>query len=539
MSTPQSDVDLKLWSNLRYDLPAGVVVFLVAVPLCLGIALASGAPLSSGLIAGIIGGLIIPLISRSPLGVSGPAAGLAVIVFEAIGEVGFQAFLMVVVLGGLFQIALGFLRAGIIGYYFPSSVITGMLSGIGIIIALKQIPHLVGYDADWEGDLAFVEPGGGTTFSTLVGMLGAFHVGAMLIGAICLGILILWELPMLKRLKFFQWLPGPLMAVLAGVVINQAFEVYAAELALHDKHLVSLPVLESLNQLPEFFSLPDFSALANPRIYTLALILAVVASLETLLSVEAVDKLDPHKRVTPTNLELIAQGTGNTMSGLIGGLPITQVIVRGSANIQAGGRTRMAAMIHGALLLISTFFFPTLLNMIPLASLAAVLLVVGYKLARPKLFSRMYRAGWYQFVPFVVTIFGLVFTDLLIGVGIGMAVAIFFLLLENYKIDYYLHEEAANSQVQITLAEVVSFLNKANLLKELNRIPPHSNVIIDGSNARYIDHDVLEIIENFQSEAKFKNIHLTLIGLPIEGSLPSHIPVVTGVVSKMPKVTRQ
>ncbi|GAB4354402.1 MAG: SulP family inorganic anion transporter [Methylohalobius crimeensis] len=535
MPAQQRNDDLKIWRNLRYDLPAGLVVFLVAVPLCLGIALASGAPLSSGIIAGIIGGLIVPLISRSPLGVSGPAAGLAVIVFEAVGQIGFEAFLTAVVLGGMLQIALGFLRAGIIGYYFPSSVITGMLSGIGIIIALKQIPHLVGYDTDWEGDTAFVEPGGETTLSALVDMLGAFHLGATLIGAICLAILIAWEMPFFKRQKLFQWLPGPLMAVIAGAVVNWAFNQYAPELAVRSEHLVSLPVLDDLSQLPQFFTFPDLTSVTDPHIFTLGVIVAVVASLETLLSVEAVDKLDPHKRVTPTNLELIAQGAGNMASGLIGGLPITQVIVRSSANIQAGGRTKMATMVHGTFLLVSAFFFPFLLNMIPLASLAAILLLVGYKLAKPQLFTRMYRDGWYQFIPFMVTIAGLVFTDLLIGVGIGMATAIFFLLLENFKIDYYRHEEEADHRVQITLAEQVTFLNKANLLKELNRIPPYKKVIIDGSNARYIDHDVLEILDNFKSEAKFKNIHLTLIGLPIEGSLPPHTPPVTGVASNVPK----
>lgn len=521
--------DLSFRRSLRYDIPAGIVVFLVAVPLCLGIALASGAPLAAGIIAGIVGGLVVPLISRSALGISGPAAGLTVIVLDAIGHLGFRPFLMAVVLAGLFQTVLGLFRAGIIGYYFPSSVITGMLSGIGIIIALKQIPHLVGYDTDWQGDIAYVEPGGGTTLSALVEMLGAFHAGATLIAVFCLAILILWERRFLKRRKIFQWLPGPLVAVVAGVLINLAFARFAPDLVVSSKHLVSLPVMEDLSQWRQFFTFPELKSLSEPAIYSFALTLAVVASLETLLSVEAVDKLDPYKRVTPTNRELFAQGSGNIVSGLIGGLPMTQVIVRSSANVQAGGKTKTAAMVHGLLLLISAFFFAKWLNQIPLASLAAVLFLVGYKLASPELFVRMYRNGWYQFIPFVVTIVGLAFTDLLTGVGIGMVAAIFFLLLENYKQGYYFHEKEADNHICITLAEQVTFLNKANLLQELNCIPPYKKVTIDGSMTRYIDHDVLEIIENFKSEAQFKHIQLTLVGLPIEGSLPAHPPVLAAV----------
>ncbi len=532
MPAPQiacNEKDLNLRRSLRYDIPAGIVVFLVAVPLCLGIALASGAPLASGIIAGILGGLVVPLISRSALGVSGPAAGLAVIVAEAIRRVGFEAFLTATILAGSLQIAFGLLRGGIIGYYFPSSVITGMLAGIGIIIALKQIPHLVGYDVDWQGDIAYVEPGGGTTLSALTEMLSAFHPGATLIAVFCLAVLILWERPLLKRLKIFQWLPGPVVAVAAGALINLAFARFAPDLVVSSKHLVSLPVIEDLSYWRQFFTFPDLKSLSEPAIYSLAITLAVVASLETLLSVEAVDKLDPYKRITPTNQELFAQGTGNIVSGLIGGLPLTQVIVRSSANVQAGAKTKTATMVHGLLLLISAFFFAKWMNQIPLASLAAILLLVGYKLASPELFVRMYRRGWYQFVPFVVTIVGLVFTDLLTGVGIGMVAAIFFLLLENYKQGYYFHEKEADNCISITLAEQVSFLNKANLLRELNCIPPYKEVIIDGSMTRYIDHDVLEIIENFKSEAEFKHIQLTLVGLPIEGSLPAHPPVLAAV----------
>lgn len=530
---------LKPWHCLRYDLPAGIVVFLVAVPLCLGISLASGAPLASGILAGIVGGLVVPLLSRSALGVSGPAAGLAVIAAEAIGRIGFEAFLTATFLAGMLQIAFGLLRGGIIGYYFPSSVITGMLSGIGLIIALKQIPHLVGYDVDWEGDIDYLEPSGETTLSALTHMLGAFHLGAITIAAISLAILLLWERPFLKRLAFCQWLPGQLAAVVAGAGLNLAFAQFMPSWALSTKHLVQLPVAETPSQWLEFFTFPDLSALSNPAVYQIALVLAVVASLETLLSVEAVDKLDPYKRVTPTDQELFAQGVGNIASGLLGGLPITQVIVRSSANVQAGGKTRAATMIHGLLLLLCSFLLARWLNLIPLASVAAVLLIVGYKLAKPALFVRMWRYGWYQFIPFVLTILGLVFTDLLTGVAIGMGAAVFFLLLENYKQGYYFEETEADDCVYLTLAEQVSFLNKANLLEELNSIPPHKRVIIDGSRSRYIDHDVLEIIENFKSEAQFKHIKLTLIGLPIEGSLPAHTPSVVVVAEKSKTADRK
>lgn len=519
-SNPERAIDLSVWRNLRYDLPAGIVVFLVAVPLCLGIALASGAPLASGIIAGIIGGLVVPLISRSALGVSGPAAGLAVIVYQAIEQLGFQPFLLAVVLAGLVQVGLGLARAGIIAYYFPSSVITGMLSGIGIIIFLKQIPHAVGFDKDWEGDLGYVEPSGETTLHALVDMFDAFHGGATIITLVSLGILLLWEQPFMKRQRLLQLIQGPLVAVVVGALLNLAFRHWIPELALGSKHLVQLPLVNGFDGLKEFFTAPDFSVYNRKVIYTTAVVIAVVASLETLLCVEATDKLDPFKRVTPTNRELIAQGVGNSLSGLIGGLPITQVIVRSSTNIIAGAHTKASAFVHGLCLAIAALILPHLLNLIPLATLAAILFVVGYKLAKPELFVKMYRHGWYQFIPFMVTIFGLVFTDLLTGVGIGMVVALFFILLEHYKSFVYLHESHQDNKIVMRLSDQVTFLNKANLLRTLDRIPPNSEVVIDGSTTSYIDHDALEILENFKTEAEIKNIRLTLIGLPIAGSLP-------------------
>jgi len=518
-SNDAGDSDFGVLSNLRHDIPAGVMVFLVAVPLCLGIALASGAPLFSGVIAGIIGGLLVPLVSRSPLGVSGPAAGLAVIVLTAIQELGFEAFLLALVVAGIFQAGMGLGKAGIIGYYFPSAVITGMLSGIGIIIFLKQIPHAVGYDRDYEGDIAFAQADHYTTFSELSHMLGAITPGAVIIAAASLAILILWEQPFMKKQRFFQLVPGSLVAVIAGVLINLALRKFYPSLALGAEHLVSIPVAQSGADLLNQFTFPDFSRISDPQIYLTALTIAVVASLETLLCVEATDKLDPYKRVTPTNRELIAQGLANGASGLIGGLPVTQVIVRSSANIQSGAKTKASAFVHGLLLLTTVMLIPAILNLIPLASLAAILFLVGYKLAKPELFRRMYNAGMYHFIPFMATILGLVFTDLLIGIGIGLVIALFCILLENYKSAFYFHEEHENNKIIIRLSEHVSFLNKANILRTLDRLPDHCEVVIDASDSKYIDYDVYEIIKNFETEAKQKGIRLEIINLKGFGSL--------------------
>lgn len=503
------------FSNLKYDLPASIVVFLVALPLCLGIALASGAPLFSGLIAGIVGGTVVALASGSPLGVSGPAAGLAVIVLTAINDLGaFDIFLLAVVIGGLFQLILGLLKAGVIGYYFPSSVIKGMLSGIGIIIILKQIPHAFGYDKDPEGDFAFKQVDGETTFSELFNMVNYISPGALIIAAISLGVLILWEQPFMKRLPSSKIIQGPLVAVVLGVVLNLLFQG-SANLALKPDQLVNIPVADSLVGFFGQFTFPDFSHITDPEIYVVGITIAVVASLETLLCVEATDKLDPFKRVTPTNRELIAQGMGNMVSGLIGGLPVTQVIVRSSANIQSGGRTKASAFIHGILLLISVMTIPALLNLIPLASLAAVLLLVGYKLAKPTLFKQMYQMGRSQFVPFIVTILGIVFTDLLIGIGMGMVVAIFYILWNNFKIPYHFNpnEYKPGETIRIELSEDVSFLNKVSIQRTLEQVPENSKIIIDGSQARTIHPDILEIFEDFKEKAVNKGIDLTLEGI--------------------------
>jgi len=501
-------------ATLQKDIPASVVVFLVAVPLCLGIALASGAPLFSGIIAGIIGGIVVGVLSGSRLGVSGPAAGLAVIVLAAITTLGsFETFLVAVVLAGLLQIAMGYARAGVIGYYFPSSVIKGMLTGIGLTIILKQLPHLVGYDSEPEGNLAFVvQPSGDNTFTALGNMLSFIQPGALVVALVAMALLVLWEQPFIKRFKASVWIQGPLVAVVAGVSLNAVFAAFIPQLAIGTSHLVQIPIASDFASFIGMFTFPDFSQLTNPAVYTTALVLALVASIETLLCVEATDKLDPHKHVTPTNRELKAQGVGNVLSGLIGGLPLTQVIVRSSANIQSGAESKLSAILHGVLLLISAMAIPALLNLIPLSVLAAVLIVVGYKLAKPALFRAVYAQGPYQFVPFIVTIVGILFTDLLIGIGLGLAVAIFALLLNNYNNPFFVDRDPG-AGICIVLSEDVSFLNRAAVMRALAAVPEGSRVVIDASRSVNIDHDVYEIIRDFEQRAVADNIDLTIKGL--------------------------
>lgn len=499
--------------TLKSDLPASIVVFLVAVPLCLGIALASGAPLFSGIIAGIVGGIVVGAFSGSQLGVSGPAAGLAVIVLVAIQDLGsFEVFLLAVFLSGIIQVILGFAKAGIIGYYFPSSVIKGMLAGIGVIIVLKQIPHAFGYDKDYEGSLSFAQPDGHNTLSELMYMMEAITPGALIITIISMGILILWERPFMKKNPIFKLIQGPLVVVAVGILFSLIFSGHTT-LNLSQEHMVNIPVAESLSGFFGQFTFPDFSQILNPAIYMTAVTIAVVASLETLLCLEATDKLDPQKRVTPANLELKAQGIGNMISGLIGGLPITQVIVRSSTNIQSGGQTKMSAIFHGMLLLLCAAAIPHVLNLIPLASLAAILFLVGYKLAKPVLFKQMYKLGWSHFIPFVVTIVGIVLTDLLVGIGLGLTVAIFYVLYNNYKRPYLFKESEfkAGEPIRLELAEDVTFLHKANILRTLSQIPDDSNVIIDASRSINIDQDVIEIIEDFETNAHYRSIEVKVI----------------------------
>ena len=503
-----------MFNYLKNDLPASVVVFLVALPLCLGIALASGAPLFSGLIAGIIGGIVVGMLSGSQVGVSGPAAGLAAIVLAAIGTLGsYQDFLLAVVMAGVLQLVFGFLKAGIIAYYFPSSVIKGMLTGIGIIIILKQIPHLFGYDSDPEGDFAFLQVDGGNAFSGIVDTFSNISLGATLIGLISLALLLFWEGVLIKRSRIFQLIQGPLVAVVVGIVYYLSTQSNQS-IGIEASHLVSVPTPSNASEFFGQFSLPNFAAISNPQIWLLAFTIALVASLETLLCVEATDKLDPQKRVTPTNRELLAQGTGNILSGMIGGLPITQVIVRSSANIQSGVRTKLSAILHGIFLLLLVVSIPGVLNMIPLAVLAAILLQVGYKLAKPALFKQMYDLGWKQFLPFTVTVLGIVFTDLLIGIGLGLSVGIVVILIKSYQNSHFLHiEKGADGthQYKMTLAEEVTFFNKGAILHELDSLPESSFLEFDVTKTRYLDHDIIEILDDFAYKADLRNITIKLV----------------------------
>ncbi len=504
------------FKNLKSDLPSSVVVFFVALPLCLGIALASGAPLFSGLIAGIVGGIVVGSISGSSVGVSGPAAGLAAIVLTAIGTLGsFENFLLAVVLGGAIQFIFGILRAGVIGYYFPSSVIKGMLTGIGIIIILKQIPYFFGYNSNSHESLNLLQFEGKSFFSEIFNSVNFISPGATAVALIALLILLLWSEVLSSKGKIFQLVQGPLVAVLVGIiyfVCTQGNILWGISSEL----LVSVPVPEDASTFLAQFSFPNFAAISNPQIWITAFTIALVASLETLLCVEATDKIDPLKRVTPTNKELLAQGVGNVLSGLIGGLPVTQVIVRSSANIQSGGRTKMSAILHGFLLLISVILIPNLLNKIPLSVLASVLFIVGYKLAKPALFVNMYRLGWKQFTPFVVTVLGIVFTDLLIGIALGLSVGVVVILIKSFQNSHFLHiEDHSNGahKIKMTLAEEVTFFNKGAILKELDSLPHNSSLELDVTKTRYLDNDIIEILEDFSQKALRRKIDIKLVSV--------------------------
>ncbi len=501
-----------LFSNLKYDAPASIIVFLVAVPLCLGIALASGAPLFSGIIAGVVGGIVVGAISGSSLGVSGPAAGLAVIVLSAISELGaFETFLLAVVISGLIQLLLGIGKAGIIGYFFPSSVIKGMLSGIGIIIIIKQIPHAFGF-LDDKGVLDTGEAGLSGILTSLGNLFNNLSPGAILITVLSMGILILWEQSFMKKIKVFQLMQGPLIVVVLGILLNNFLKTNNS-FSLLPEQLVTLPIPEGFAGFLALLTFPDFSQIFNSQVWIVGLTIALIGSLETLLSLEATDKLDPYKRSSPANLELKAQGIGNMLSGLIGGLPITQVIVRSSTNIQSGGRTKMSAILHGIIMLIAALSIPKLLNQIPLASLAAILFVVGYKLAKPVVFKEMYKLGFFHFIPFMITILGIVFADLLVGIVMGLGIAIFHILYLNYKKPFMFESDKHIKEgcIRLELSEDVTFMHKASIQRTLDQIPNGSQVIIDASKTLYMDNDVMEIIMEFKTNAEYRDISLECI----------------------------
>jgi carbonic anhydrase len=493
-----------VFANIKSDFSSGLVVFLIAVPLCLGIALASGAPLFSGMIAGIVGGIVVGSLSGSQLSVSGPAAGLTAVVLTAITSLGaFDVFLLALVIGGAMQLLLGIIKAGTVANYFPSNVIKGMLSAIGIIIILKQLPHAFGYDAGGMTD-------DDNNQVALLSILNHVHFGAILITAISVLIILYWN-----KIPKAGIVPSALVAVIVGAGLNALFIYTGSPLAIAPTHLVSLPIPDSFNAFIGQFTTPNFSAIANKQVWITAATIAIVASVETLLNVEATDKLDPLKRYTSPNRELKAQGIGNIVSGLIGGLPVTSVIVRSSANINAGGKSKLSTIIHGSLLLVCTALIPVLLNKIPLATLAAVLLVTGYKLCKISIFTEMFKNGKYQWVPFLVTVVAIVFTDLLIGIALGMTVSVFAILRGNIKSSYFFRKEKYKNgdSIRLELAEEVSFLNKASILLTLDHMPENTTVIIDAGKTTYIDFDVLESIREFKDvKAPQKNILVVLKG---------------------------
>lgn len=482
------------------DLTAGLVVFLVALPLCLGVALASNAPLISGLIAGIVGGLVVGLLSGSHSSVSGPAAGLTAVVAAQVVSLGsFEAFLLALLLAGFIQIALGLARGGFIAAFFPSSVIKGLLAAIGVILILKQIPHVVGHDPDPEGDMAFHQPDAQNTFTELAHMLNHIEPGAAAIGLLSVALLVLWDRS--KRLKASP-VPASLVVVLLGVGLALLFRRLGEPWFIGPDHRVQVPVADGLQGFVRFLKLPDFSQITKPAIYLAAFTLAAVASLETLLNLEAVDKIDPRQRTSPPNRELLAQGAGNVVCGLIGGLPVTSVIIRSSVNLNAGARSRLSTVFHGVLLLVSVVFLASWLNMIPLSCLAAILLVTGVKLASPALVRRMWLEGKYQFAPFATTVVAIVLTDLLVGVMIGMVVATAFILWSNARrpLRVVIERHLGGDVVRISLANQVSFLNRAALARALDGVPPGGNVLLDATDTNYIDPDVLALIRDYSEK---------------------------------------
>lgn len=524
---------INLFANLKSDFASGLVVFLVALPLCLGIAMASGAPLFSGIIAGIIGGIVVGYLSQSHISVSGPAAGLTAIVLTAISDLGaFDIFLSAVFIAGILQLILGFVKAGSISNYFPTNVIEGMLAGIGIIIILKQLPHAFGYDSDFEGDEAFFQVDGDNTFSSLFKILNHFQLGAVIVTLVSLVILISWEkVPFLKKIKL---VPGALIAVIIGILINEIFIRTGSSLAIADNHLVSLPVPTSFDDLKAIVVTPNFSALTNPAVWTVGITIAIVASIETLLCIEASDRLDPQKRYTNTNVELKAQGIGNIVSSLIGGLPMTSVVVRSSANNNAGAKSKMSTIIHGVLLLLSVLIIPVVLNKIPLATLATILILVGYKLAKPSTIKHFWEKGKYQFVPFIATMIAVVATDLLKGVMLGIIISVIFVLKGNLKRAYTFKKEEYEDGdiIHIDLAQEVSFLNKAAIKETLKSIPENSRVVITAHDTVYIAHDILDLINEFKStRAVDENIKVRLKGfkkayqLENTDEVPNHVTI--------------
>lgn len=513
--------------NLKFDLASGLVVFFVALPLCLGISLAStsytgieglddfAGVIMPGLIAGIIGGIIVGSFSGSRFGVSGPAAGLITIVGAAIVEFGgfanggFEKFALAVALGGVIQFIFGLIRAGFVAYYIPFSVIKGMLAGIGVTIFIKELPHFFGYDKDPEGDLRFAQVDGHNTFEELGYMFENVHLGATIVALISIAILILWGMKFIKENKFLNLIPGPLLAIVVSVLLSFVF-IGNPELIIAGEHLVSVPEPESIEEFKGMFYFPDFDSIGELAVWRVALVIALVASIESLLCVEATDKMDPFKGRTPMNRELRAQGIGNLVSGLLGGLPITQVIVRSTANISSGARSKLSAIIHGIFLVGFILAIPGVLNLIPRATLAAVLLLIGWKLASPKSMVQMVKSGWEQFVPFFVVIIVMLLTDLLIGVGAGLAVAFLIILYKNFQMSFFVNDDSKDGKVTISLSQHTTFLNKASIMKRLDDVQDGTDIIIDLSETMSIDYDVREAINDFILGASDRSINVSI-----------------------------
>ena len=497
--------------NLKSDLAASIVVFFVALPLCLGIALASGAPPFAGILAGVIGGIVVGSLSGSRFGVSGPAAGLVAIVLVAIPKLGgYQMFLTAVVLAGLIQLIFGIFKLGIISQYFPSAVIKGMLTGIGLLIILKEIPHALGYDKDFEGDDAFLQLNGENTFSAIINSLEYFSLSIIILSLLSFALIMLWNNVLQKKIKFLNVLPGSLVVVIFGVLYVMFVEQSYPEFIISGDHLVNIPTISNFSELKGNLLFPDFSNILSYDVWVVAITIAVVASIETLLCLEAADKLDPNKGISPPNRELMAQGVGNIVSGFIGGLPITQVIVRSSANIQSGAKSKMSAILHGILLLVCVLAIPFILNKIPLAALAVILILIGFKLAQPSIFKNMYKAGWKQFVPFMITVLGIIFFDLLTGIGLGLVSSIFIIIYKSYQNTHFTKDIKEDGVLEITLAEELTFFNKSPLLDEFAAVENDSKVILDKSHNVFLDYDVAEIIEDFKVSAKERNIELII-----------------------------
>ncbi|HMO02900.1 MAG TPA: SulP family inorganic anion transporter [Oligoflexia bacterium] len=502
----------RIGEKLQDDILAGIVVFLVALPLCLGIALASGAPLFSGIVAGVVGGVVVGVLSGSHVSVSGPAAGLTVICVQAISEIGtFEGFLLSVILAGFLQVIFGVLRLGAVGEFFPNSVIKGMLSGIGAVIILKQIPIALGRNTNYEGDLGFWQIGDGENSITAIAQaLHSYNQTALVISLSCLLLIILWELMAKKSGGLFRLLPGSLIAVCLGISIDQFFNLYLPErgLTTHADFYVNLPIMSSLEELRGGFYRPNFALIADGKILLWGIVLALVASIESLLAIEASDKLDRYKRITSTNKELRAQGIGNMLSGFLGGLPITTVIIRTSANIYAGNRTKLSTIIHGFLLFFCVLLIPKALNLIPLSALSAILMVVGYRLISPSLIKKMYKGGLDQFLPFVATFLAILFTDLLTGVMVGVCVGLFFILKTNHHDAISLVNDGAEFLLRFN--KDLSFINKAELKRALRKIPDGASVMIDGSRAMFIDRDIYDVIADFNEQASHRDIKVAL-----------------------------